>query len=593
MVKKLWSFRGLAKGELLTGFTLIEILIGIALMLVVFLGIFGIAQLSFRVIAQSKARVTAIALANQKSEFSRNLSYGDVGTIGGVPPGTISQNENVVRNNIPYTIRTTIVYIDDPFDGVAPADSLPNDYKRVKVKVSWQIGAGGEVSLNTDVAPRGLETSVGGGNLSMIVFDALGAPISQADIHIVNSAIIPSIDVYYQTNNEGNFLLAGAPAAIESYEITVSKAGYSADRTYGRSEVANPEKPHASVLEGQLTQISFSIDRLGGFAVDTLSTYGTDSFSDSFLNETKISEINDIVILGGRAVLATTTDGYLSSGYIISQEIANLNLMNWEEFSWNDSEPMDTEIKYQVFYATSTDWYIIPDSDLFGNSVGFGISPVDLASISTSTYPKLKLKGNFSTNATSTTPELFDWQISWRTTQSVSIPNTPFNLRGAKIIGTDASEAPVYKYSQNQVSSGNGHVDIAGLEWDSYTFSVNKAVTDLNLSSTNPAPQPIGLLPNVNQPVVLYLTAENSLLVKLKDNETNESVFGASFRLFNVGFGYNKTQFTDTKGETLFIPLENGVYNYETQAAGYQNASGTISVFGDTTRIIYLIPQGQ
>ena len=199
------------------GFTLIESVIGIALMLIIFLGIFGVYQLGFKVISNSRARITAISLSNQKLEFARNLSYNDVGTMGGIPSGVILETEIISRNNINYTVKTTVIYIDDPFDGMAPVDSLPNDYKKVKVKTSWQSPFSGEIVLMTDVAPKGLETSVGGGNLLITIFNAFGISVPQADIHVVNNSINPPVDVYYQTNDEGQYLVAGAPASVASY----------------------------------------------------------------------------------------------------------------------------------------------------------------------------------------------------------------------------------------------------------------------------------------------------------------------------------------------------------------------------------------
>ena len=592
---KFHFFKKYGNQKFLTGFTLIESVIGIALMLIVFIGIFGVYQLGFRVVWQSGARITAVSLANQKLELVRNLPYNGVGTLGGIPSGLIPQTEVISRNNIEYTVRTNISYIDDSFDGVAPSDSLPNDYKRVKVNVSWSRGFDGEVVLMSDVAPKGLETSVGGGNLLITIFNAVGIAVPQADIHLVNSAVNPLIDVYYQTNNDGQYLVAGAPASIENYRVTVTKAGYSADRTYGVEEVANPEKSHISVIEGMLTSASFSIDQISDFIVNTVSPFGAGSFSDSFINQSGVSEFFDVFIIGGEAALATTTTTtteYKSSGYLISNAIAPLNLLSWNEFSWGDNEPIDTQINYQVLYATSTDWSLIPNSVLSGNASGFNISPVDLSSISTSTYSNLKLKGNFSTNSTSTTPTLYDWQISWLTNDSTSIPNVQFNLRGSKIIGTDINEIPVYKYNQNHISGGNGEKTIFGLEWDSYIFSVDKLITGLNISKTNPTPQPINLAPNISQTVSLFLSADNSLLLKIKDIETSDPVFSTGTRLYNATFGYDITQFTDIDGETIFIPLENSSYNYQIQVEGYQSVSGSVSVSGDKVKIIYLTPEG-
>lgn len=584
-------FKKYGNQKFLTGFTLIESIIGIALMLVVFLGIFGVAQLSFRIVAQSKARVTASAIANQRIEFIRNLSYGDVGTSGGIPSGIIPQTEIITKNNIQYTVRTFVSYIDDIFDGLAPDDTLPNDYKRVKVELSWQTGLDGEIFLITDISSKGLETSVGGGNLLITVFDAAGAAVQGASIHIVNVETVPPIDVYYQTNSEGRYLVAGAPASVAGYQVIISRSGYSSDRTYGMEEIVNPENPHITVIEGKLTQASFSIDRLGDFSVNTFSQFGVESFLDSFVDQDKISEMIDIDVLAGQAMLATSSEGYFPLGYIVSQEISPVDLRNWDEFSWNDNEPLNTEIRQQVFYATSTNWYLVSNNDLPGNSVGFGMSPVDLSSLAINDYPKLKLKGNFLTSNASTTPELYDWQASWRTADPAPIGGVQFYLRGNKIIGYDIDDLPVYKYSQNHTSNGSGHLDLSDMEWDSYDFIVDRVLTGLDIADIIPSPQPVGLFPGTSQPVDLFLSAQNSLLVKLKDIESGDPVFSASIRIYNAGFGYDATQYTDQKGETVFIPIErNGIYNYEIQVAGYDDSVGNVSVSGGSSKIIYLTP---
>lgn len=254
------------------GFSFIDIIVGITLLLIVFMGIFGVYQLGMKVVSQSKARTAAVALANQKIEMARNLPYQDVGTIGGIPAGQITETEIITRNNTEYTIKTTVVYIDDSLDGTIPADAQPSDYKRVKVTVSWAGRFGGEVFLITDVAPKEMWSEGGGGTISISVFNAEGIGISQANISVINPAVSPPINAWYLTNDSGNLILPGAPASNENYQIAVSKIDYSSDRTYSREEVANPSKPRASVYDGQLTEIYFSIDRLSSFSVQTTGT---------------------------------------------------------------------------------------------------------------------------------------------------------------------------------------------------------------------------------------------------------------------------------------------------------------------------------
>ncbi|MCD6500863.1 hypothetical protein J7K42_02500 [bacterium] len=563
------------------GFTLVGVLVGVALMVIVFLGIYGAFQLALKVVGQSKARVTAIAIANQEIEQIRNLPYKDIGTIGGIPPGVIPESETITRNAIDFTIKRTVIYIDDPFDGTSPDDTLPTDYKRAKVKVSWSGWFGGDVSLITDVAPKGIETEEGGGTLKITVFNASGNGVPQADIHIVNNQVSPPIDATYQSDDSGHLVLAGAPTSTEAYEITVSKTDFSQDRTYGKDEIANPAKPHASVYEGQVTEISFSIDALSAFSIETR---GRESFDDDFGSCAKLSEYSNISVSDSEVKLGKTNGDYFSSGYLISIEISPSNLINWDRLIWQDAEPETTDIKYQLLYATGTVWELIPEEDLPGNSSGFDFSPVDISNLDIIKYPSLKVKGNLSTNSTSTTPTLFDWHLTYNTPL---IGNIDFHLQGSKIIGTDENDERVFKYSKDQSSDSTGNLNITGLEWDSYTFSAT-TTTGMDLVETIPSPQPIGLLPGTTTQVTLYFKAENTLLVEVRDASTTDPVFGASVRVYNESLGYDNSKPTDEKGKAFFIPLEETLYNLEVWAEGYQESTTTVNVLGDTTEIISL-----
>jgi len=310
------------------GFTFIDILVGTALLLIVFMGILGAYQLGIKVVSQSKARITATALANQKIEMVRNLSYQDVGTIGGIPAGKINETEIITRNNIEYTVKTTVVYIDDSLDGTIPADTKPKDYKRAKVKVSWAGRFGGDVALVTDVVPKETWSETGGGMISISVFDAEGIGVPQANISVVNSTVNPPINAWYLADNNGKLVLPGAPASNENYQITVSKAGFSTDRTYGKGEVSNPLKPHVSVYDGQLTEVSFSIDELGSF---TIQTSGTQEQGYPAIS-------NAPFVLKGSKIIGTDASGnavYKYSDNFLTNNSGELNIDDLEWDSYN------------------------------------------------------------------------------------------------------------------------------------------------------------------------------------------------------------------------------------------------------------------
>ena len=566
------------KFKIQNGFTLIEALIGIFLIVIIFVGIVGAFVAGMKILAQSKARATALFLANKRMEEIRNLPYKDVGTVGGIPQGPIPQEETTTLNNIEFTIKTTIIYIDDPFDGQSPDDPVPSDYKRVKVKVSWPTMIGGKVTLISDISPKGIETTEGGGTLSITVLDASGEPVGQAEVRVKNDQVSPSIDATYLTDDYGNLLLPGAPTSTEAYQVWVEKSGYSSQRTYSRTEIANPIKPHLSVYEGQLTEASFAIDKLSSLSIESRAQ---ESFDDDFNNFSKVSQHFNLEIEEGKVRLKEESS-YASSGYLVSVPIEPSNLVNWSSFEFIDFKDDYTNITYQIFYQNeSNDWVLIPESDLAGNSVGFKESPVDLSSLDVSKYSKLKIRANFETTDIHSTPYLDEWHIYYNTP---ILSNISFHLRGGKILGTDKDDNPVYKYSQNLQTDSSGKLTLDQMEWDSYYFSTGEE-TGMELRRVTPS-NPVDLLPDTSQEVDLYFEVENTLLVTVLDASTEDPIFGASVELKNPN--YDKILPTDKNGKAYFLPLDADTYTLIVQAPEYQTSTTTVSVLGKATKKVYL-----
>ncbi len=82
------------------------------------------------------------------------------------------------------------------------------------------------------------------------------------------------------------------------------------------------------------------------------------------------------------------------------------------ELSWNDTEPANTDITYQLEYYTGTEWQLIPDADLAGNSAGFDTSPVDISSVG-SNYARIRLRANLTSSDGLATPSIQDWTASY------------------------------------------------------------------------------------------------------------------------------------------------------------------------------------
>lgn len=251
------------------GFTLIEVLVTIFILVILSLGIYSLFEFSLKILAENRAREGALALANQKIEILRNLPYEKIGTVGGIPYGSIAAQEQVTRNNVSYTVNTQILYIDDPFDEVAPTDLVPNDYKRARVEVVWPktVSKKNSLFLISDFSPKGIEGNENGGTLVINVFDASGLPLAQANVSVINQKVTPAINFALQTPIGGEIIIPGAPSCPDCYEITASKNGYSTDRTYTADEVFYPAKPLVSVIEGEKTSVGFSIDKLSSLTI--------------------------------------------------------------------------------------------------------------------------------------------------------------------------------------------------------------------------------------------------------------------------------------------------------------------------------------
>lgn len=252
-----------------------EVYIGVVIAIGIFVllsqAVILLANTGYELVGYTRARNVARELASEKIEYIRNLPFDSVGTNGGIPSGPIAQTETISRNGQQYVVQTTVLYVDDPFDETAPNDMVPNDYKRARVDVTWTgFGPQGNVTtLVTDIAPKGIEELIGGGTISLLVFDSEAQPVSGATISVTSTGLTPAVNLNVMSNDNGRIVIPGAPACVKCYSVTVTKSGYSEDRTYTTSEVANPIKPSLTVLEGGLSEMSFTIDRVSNVTFRT------------------------------------------------------------------------------------------------------------------------------------------------------------------------------------------------------------------------------------------------------------------------------------------------------------------------------------
>lgn len=265
-----------------SGFTLVEMVVSIGILVLVMLGILGAFQYAYKIIYRGKIQVLSTQLANEQLEIIRNLPYEKVGIVSGIPTGVLIYEQTKVRNGVTFKLTTTVRNIDDPFDGTiggSPNDLSPADSKQVEVTVACASCAmqTTAVILNTRIAPEGLESSTGGGALFISVFDSAGQAVAQANVHIEkdeNKDGAAELTIDDVTGNNGELRLIDIPPAVEAYKITASKSGYSTDNTILSSAGnPNPLKPPATVAAATVTNISFAIDKVSNFNLSTQNIY--------------------------------------------------------------------------------------------------------------------------------------------------------------------------------------------------------------------------------------------------------------------------------------------------------------------------------
>lgn len=314
-----------------TGLTLIETLVATGLFALIAYAIYGSFANIIDISTNSKLIGSATAAMQSKIEVIRNMPFTDVGIVGGWPAGKLPASTSTVYDGTPFLLSFTVRNIDDPFDGTlggSPNDTAPADYRLVSITASCPTCAAyfRPVTLTARVAPAGLETSSTNGSLFVNVFDASGAPLTGTNVTVVNSTTVPTLLVNDTTNSDGLLQLVDVPTSTSGYQVFVTKSGYSSDRSYPTGGVANPNpiRPHATVASGQLTQISFAIDRLSSVDIALRDEFCT-SHSGVLVNATGsklIGTAPDIV----KTTATSTSNASGTASFSLEWDIYGLGL---------------------------------------------------------------------------------------------------------------------------------------------------------------------------------------------------------------------------------------------------------------------------
>jgi len=265
-------------------FTLIELLIEIAVLSAVAVAVLTAYSASLRSITLAKAKFLASALSSEKLEVLRNMPYDSLATEHGAiyPPGNILDNEEVDRSGMRFNVSTVISYVDDPFDGNAdgtiagkPQDLYPYDYKKAEITVS-KIGSSFSTKYSSNFSSKAAETPSNTGIIKLCVVDSSSLPVPEASVTIVNSDVNPPVNIEAITGDDGCIMVPNLPPSLHnSYHLTAAKAGYSTDSTYPRT-AQNPNAliPDIDVLAQGVTSQTLVIDRFSKLTIHVLDKAG-------------------------------------------------------------------------------------------------------------------------------------------------------------------------------------------------------------------------------------------------------------------------------------------------------------------------------
>lgn len=335
------------------GFTLVEALLVIFIFSLITITFYRTYTIGTKYVVDSKNRLGAISIANEKMEIIRNLKYENIGT---TPKGSVSGNipseETVAENAGKYFVQTTVEYVDDSLDGIALADTnnAPEDYKKVTVKVSWNNGSE-NVQLISQFVPVGREVAQpGDGILQINVFSDQpgGSGIENSTVHVVNSDM--GLDTAVQTDNTGSVTLMGDKiiSSIQKYRITLFKSGYETVSTMPPypGTVYNPVDVHASVVVGLMNVANIAQDELANLQVKTID----------YLNN--LIPDRDFHIKGGR-ILGNT---------IATETVPSVPVYNLDgDFNTNSSGEKDFNSispgQYTFTLPSSVADYVLIDTD--------------------------------------------------------------------------------------------------------------------------------------------------------------------------------------------------------------------------------------
>jgi hypothetical protein len=565
---------------------LIDLLVSIAIVAVLFGGIYLIYFSLVTSITNISVRTAATAAIQAHLETIRNLPYDSVGTAGGIPSGVIPQNRSMIVNGYTFSLNTTVRNIDDPFDGTLngnppPVDTAPADYKLVQVTATCvQCANFVAVTMTTTVAPKALEGATQNGSIFIYVLDASGRGVSLANVQVVNSSVTPSINLTDTTNASGVLQLVGVPTSTQGYQITVTKPGYSSDQTYppGGAGNPNPVKPNITAAAQTVSSVTFGIDRVSGLTVSSV-----DNRCNAIPNESFSIKGTKLIGTSPDILKFSTTSATNASGSVF---LAN---MEWDTYpiTLNDATrnlagtvPL-TPLTINPSTTPTFQFVVAPLANpsllvtLLDSASGAGIANATITA-STSGFSKTLVGGH----ATITDA---DWSGGQYTSQSGTNPNTPGRITLAtNASGTYTTSTSAWLISKT-IDFGSVSSTFYNVSWMPATQPSQTGANSLKFQVATNNDNTTWNFIGPDGTASTFFTASSSLPATLSNNrylryKVYMTTQNGSFtpELDTITFEFSGPCVPQM--QALFTSLPQGSYSIAASAANYRSGSTTVSV---------------
>jgi prepilin-type N-terminal cleavage/methylation domain-containing protein len=581
------------------GFTLVEAVVGTALFVIIALAAYQAYFSLFTLAALNQYKIVAIELADEQFEIVRNMPYNNIGVVNGIPAGVIPQTQTLTRGGIPFTVTTIVRNVDLPFDGLAGSstnpDTSPADNKLVALTITCPTCKNfAPLTLTTQVAPKNLETASTNGVLLIKTYDANGNPVQDASVNVVNNQVTPSTIVNDTTNDSGILEIVDAATGTNAYNITVTKSGYSTDRTYPASSTnPTPKTPYATVLLQQVTPISFSIDKLSTLAVSSVTsscsavpnvgfTIAGAKTIDSAGLIPKYSATTSTDSTGNLTLNNMEWDSYTFGLNSVSYDLAGLNLLN--------PVPLNPNTTQNVLLVVTPK---TPKSLL--------VTVKDSATLLPLTNATVMLSNGSGYSSTQTTGQGFfdqtDWsggsgQANYSASTSnqyqtdsggVDVTSTPGDIKLLKVSGSYVSSASLESSTFDTGSASHFH----SLIWQPGSQPVGAGANSVTLqiasNATNTATTTWTYL-GPDGTSGSYYTSSNSTIGTMHDGDRylryklflNTLSSTTTPDVSDVAFTF--TTACTPPGQVIFQGLSSGTYNLSVSDSGYTTSTTSVNV---------------